>query len=193
MRSMTPVRGRTLGGLALAAVAALAIGCGDDDDDSGDSGETATADSYVSAVCTAFSDLGQVLTEGQAELAQLSTASPEEGKDALVGFIGDAVGAVESARGEIEGAGVPDVEGGDEVASTLNTALTDLQTTFEEAQASAEDLTVDSPQAFASEAQEIGTAVTEATGEIGAGLQEIGTNEELETAAAEAEACQSVS
>ena len=190
MRSMNLRRGPMVAFLLVAA-AALAIGCGDDDDDDGGT-ETASPEEYVSSVCTAFADLGQVLTEGQAELAQLSTASPEEGKEALSGFIGDAVDAVGSAATEIEGAGIPDVEGGDEVASTLSSALTQLQSTLEEAQASAEDLPTDSPQAFATAAQEIGTAVQDASAEIATGLQEIGTNEELETAAQDAEACQSL-
>lgn len=178
-------------GLSLVAIAALGVvaaGCGGDDDDGGD--ETVSAETYVGEVCTAMAQMIGVVQEGQTELSDVQQATPEEGRDLLVEFLGDAAAAVESARGAIEDAGAPDVEGGEEVQTGINSALGDLQTTFEDALASAEDISTESEQAFQSEAQQIATTVQESSTEISTSLGEVGENEELSEAADQVEACQ---
>lgn len=168
------------------AIGLIAGGCGGDDD--GD--ETVSAETYVGEVCTAMSDMIGVVQEGQAELSDVQQATPEEGRDLLVEFLGDAAAAVEAARTQIEDTGAPDVEGGEEVDEAITTALGDLQTTFEDALSSAEDISVESPQTFQAEAQEIASTVQESSDAISESLSEVGENQELSDAAEQVEACQ---
>lgn len=177
--------------LALAAVA-LAVGltaCGGDD---GDGEDTVSAETYVDTVCSSFTELGSVIESGQADLEEALSgeSSPEQGRDLLVGFLTDAATAAEAARSSIADAGVPDVDNGSEVADALNGALTDLQAAMDDARASAEDISTDSPAAFAADAQEIATAAQESSQQIGESLSTVGENEELDTAAEDAESCQ---
>ena len=181
------VRNTGLVAVVVIAVAAIVVGCGGDDDDGG---ETVSAETYVGEVCTAMSEMIGVVQEGQQELSEVAQATPEEGRDLLVGFLGDAAGAVESARTAIEDTGAPDVEGGEDVQTAITTALGDLQATFEDALTSAEDISTESEQAFQTEAQEIATTVQGSSEEISASLGEVGENEELSEAAEQAEACQ---
>lgn len=187
MRTTARVLGLAAIVAALLALAAVAAGCGDDDDDGG---ETVSAETYVGEVCTAMSEMIGVVTAGQQDLANIQQATPEEGRDLLVGFLGDAAGAVEGARTAIEDAGTPDVDGGEEVHTAITTALGDLQTTFEDALASAEDISTESEQAFQTEAQEIATTVQESSDAISESLGEVGENQELEEAAESVEECQ---
>jgi hypothetical protein len=180
-----------LAALAAVAIAAVAIGCGGDDDEDG--GETVSAESYVDAVCGSMSEMIAVVQQQQADLArEVQQATPAEGRDLLIAFLDESTAAAESARSGIEDAGVPDVEGGDEVAEALTSAFGELQTTFEDARSETETISTESEAAFDAEADEIGTTVRTAGDQIGESLASVGENEELEAAAEESEACQAL-
>lgn len=174
--------------LAVVAVGAFAIGCGGDDDGDGD--ETVSADEYVSSVCTAITDMVDVLQGGQAELQNALTSDPEEGKDLLVGFLNDSADTLESTRDELEAAGVPDVEGGEQIAETIPAAFGDLQSSIEDAAAQAEEVSTDSPTEFIEQIEAVGKTVQDAGGQVGESLNELASSDELEAAAEEADACQ---
>jgi hypothetical protein len=178
--------GLVLVAAGLMASVSIAAGCGDDDD----GGDTVSAETYVGGVCTAMSDMIGVVQEGREELADVEQATPEQGRDLMVGFLGDAAGAVESARTAIEDVGTPDVEGGEEVHTAITGALGDLQTTFEDALASAEDISTESEEAFQTEAQELASTIQESSDQISESLGEVGENQELSDAADQVEACQ---
>ncbi|HSI81284.1 MAG TPA: hypothetical protein VK919_11615 [Solirubrobacterales bacterium] len=186
---------RAIGTMAVLAalLGALVIGCGGDDGDDGGGGETVSAEDYVNDVCSGMSELTTTITSGQEEFQQAlqgSLDSPEEGRDVLVSFLGDAADAAGEAHSAVEEAGVPDVDGGEEVADAITTAIGDMQGAFEQARGDAESMSTESAGEFASDAQEIATAVQASSQQIQESLQAVGENEELEAAAEDAEACQ---
>lgn len=178
---------------AIGAVAVVglvvAVGCGGDDDGGGD---TVSADEYVGSVCTAISDMVGVLQGSQTELQDALSGDPEQGKELLVSFLQDSADTVGAAADDLEAAGTPDVDNGEEIAETIPAAFSDLETAISDAASQAEDISTDSPAEFAEQAQEVGTAVQQAGDQIGASLDELATSDELEAAAEESEACQEI-
>ena len=195
MRSM---RGRAALGALGAILAVLVIGCGGGDDGGDDGGgggggEGASAEQYVDDVCSGLNELTTTVEDGQAELQQALTGavtSPEEGRDVLVDFLADAADAADDARVAVEDAGVPDVDGGEDVADAINTAVADMQQAFAQARDDAEGMSVASPGEFATDAEGIANAVRESSGAIQDSLEAVGENAELEAAAEDSEDCQ---
>jgi hypothetical protein len=157
-------------------------------------GDTVSADAYVGDICTAMGDYITTISEGQTEaLSALSGgADPEEGKEQVTTFLDDATSASEEAASQIEDAGTPDVEDGEEIADAINAAFEGITTTFEDAQGAAEDLPTDSEESFQSAAQEISTDLTESSTQISEGLGEVQANQELTDAAENNSECQSL-
>lgn len=175
--------------LLFAVLAALFIAaCGDDDDDGGGSADVGD---YASDICTAFTDWTQAIQDRQTELQEglQPGASPEEGKDALQGFLDDAVSASDQLVEDVEAAGTPDTDNGEEAADALQAAAEGARDQLAEAQENVADLPTDSPQAFGQAADEFGNDVRSALEGVGDGLQDIDTPE-LDEAIDKEEACQ---
>jgi len=175
--------------LALAASSALAMtACGDDD--GGGGGDSVSASDYASDICTAFLGWRDDIQKRQSDLQEgLSPGiSPEEGKDALAGFLGDAVTASDDLVDEVEAAGTPDAENGEDAAAALQKAAQDARDELDEAQQNVDDLPTDDRQAFGAAATQLGNGVRNALQGVGAGLQDI-NSEELDKAFNEEEAC----
>ena len=171
------------------ALLALAAGCGDDDDDGG--GETVDAQTYTGAVCGTIGDWVQAIQAGAQETANLpQNATAEQGKEAISGFIDDSLAETTTARDALADAGVPDVEGGEEVADALVSVFDDAVGIFEQASADAGDLPTDSDQAFEAAATELGDTTEKSLQEAGDALDELESSEELSTAAQEAPECE---
>jgi hypothetical protein len=185
-RIVRSIRGRGLAALAAALLAALVAGCGGDDDDGTDG--TVSAEAYVTEVCTSISQLTTVVQEGEAELDQEALATPEQGRDALAGFLGDAASAAEAAHPSVEGAGTPDVDDGEQAAAAVSDAIRDLRTIFEEAEA--EEMETGDPAGFAADAQEIAASLQESGQRIQQSLAAVEENDELGDAAEDVEACE---
>ncbi len=103
----------------LAVLAGLFIAaCGGDDDDGGGSADVGD---YASDICTAFTDWTQAIQDRQTELQEglQPGASPQEGKDALQGFLDDAVAASDQLVEDVDAAGTPDTENGEDAADAL--------------------------------------------------------------------------
>lgn len=181
------LRTRTFSAIAIAAV--LITACGDDDDGGG--GGSVSASDYASDICTAFLGWRDAIQKRQQDLQQgLSPGiSPQEGKDALGGFLGDAVTASDDLVQQVEDAGVPDAENGQEAADALQKAAQDARDELAKAQADVEELPTDDRAAFGTAADELGNGVRTALGEVGSGLEDI-ESEELDKAFDEEEACQ---
>jgi hypothetical protein len=176
--------------IPLIAVMALFIpACGDDDDDGG--GESVAVGEYASDICTAFFGWRDAIQEGQTDLASSleSDAAPQEGKDALQGFLDNAVAASDQLIEDVEAAGTPDTENGEEAADVLQTAAEQARDRLADAQADVGDLPTDSPEAFSAAAAQFGNDVQAALGESGEGLQDV-DSPELNQAFDEEEACQ---
>ena len=180
------MRSKTI--LFLAMFALFIAACGDDDDGGGD---TVSVNDYASDICTAFTDWTTAIQERQTDLQSglQPGASPEEGREALEGFLDDAVTASDQLVDDVEGAGTPDTDNGDEAAEALQTAAADARDRLAEAQENVGDLPTDSPEAFGEAADQFGNDVRGALEGVGDGLEEIDTPG-LDQAIDEEEACQ---
>ena len=181
------LRTRTITAIATAALVFSA--CGDDDDDGG--GGTVSASDYASDICTAFLGWRDDIQARQQDLQEgLSPGiSPQEGKDALGGFLGDAVDSSEDLVKEVEAAGVPDAENGQDAADALQEAAQSARDELAKAEDAVQDLPTDDRQAFGTAADELGNNVRTALSEVGSGLEDI-ESEELDKAFDEEKACQ---
>ena len=184
---MTNPRKKTIamvGALALASGTIAA--CGGDD--------TVSADEYVGSLCSAAGEFTTTVVEGQSALQEAAAGdiSAEEGKEQLSSFFEDATSAGETAATEIEDAGVPDVENGEEIAEALSTAFGEVATALSDAQEDVDALPTDSDEAFQSGAEELATTFQDDVSSIGEGLSSLGESSELETAAEENSECQAL-
>ena len=183
--------------IALALMAALVLAaCGGDDggdtdvpaeEDAG--AETVSVDEYAGEVCSALSawvtdiqDRAATITEG------IDPGDAEAGKERLEEFIGDTVDGTDTLIENVEAAGVPDTEGGEDAAEQIQSGLEQVKTILEGAQDQIADLPTNDPQAFGTGAQEIATSLQEATGEA-AGAIDSANSEELTAAFGENEDC----
>lgn len=181
------LRSKTFLLFAVLALALFISACGDDDDGGG----SADVGDYASDICTAFTDWTQAIQDRQTELQEglQPGASPQEGKDALQGFLDDAVSASDQLVEDVDAAGTPDTENGDDAAEALQSAAEGARDQLAEAQENVADLPTDSPQAFGDAADKFGNEVRSALEGVGDGLQDIDTPE-LDEAIDEEEACQ---
>jgi hypothetical protein len=173
--------------IALFAAAALAVSaCGDDD-----GGDKVGVGDFANDICTAFTDWTEAIQARQSELQSGLDpgASPQEGKEALQGFLDDAVEASEQLVEDVDGAGTPDIDNGEEAADALQGAAENARDKLEEAQENAEELPTDTPEAFKQAADDFGNEVRSALQGVGDGLEEIDTPD-LDKAIDEESACQ---
>lgn len=175
----------------IAAMALFVSACGGDDDNGDGGGETVAVGDYASDICTAFTEWTGAIQERQTDLQSglEPGASPQEGKDALQGFLDDAVEASDQLVEDVDAAGVPDTENGEEAAEALQQAAQDARDQLAQAQEDVADLPTDSPQAFSEAASEFGNQVRSALENVGEGIDEVDTPE-LDQAIDEEEACQ---
>ncbi len=173
--------------IALAAGAVLASGviaaCG---------GDEVSPDEYVGSLCTAFGDFQSTLAEGQATVQQAAAGGldPEAGKEQLSSFFSEAAAASEEAANEVEEAGTPDVENGEQIAEAIGAAFGGITQALEQAQTEIEALPTESEESFATAAQNLATNLQDSVGQVGEGLEQVAQSPELEQAAEENEACQ---
>lgn len=178
----------------LLALALAACGGGDDEGAGGgsaaedDSSESVSAEAWASDICTSVTDWGSKIQEQAGALStDFQSGSPEEGKEVLTSFIGDAVTETETLLDSVEAAGVPDVDGGEEFAQELNAAFTEARDILVDVQGQIEALPTD-PQGFQQAAAEIGPSVQEALGAVGESISEP-ESQELKDAFEQEEAC----
>jgi hypothetical protein len=133
----------------------------------------------------------QTLRERQAELQQGVDpgSSPGTERDALEGFVDTAVDASDTLVDDLDDAGVPDIENGDEVADAVRTAFEETRGEIEDAQDTVADIPVDSPGAYRAAADQFVTDLRTTIEGIGEHLDAVDAPE-LEAALDEASACQ---
>lgn len=167
--------------LSLPALVATACGGG---------GGGVTAESFVGDVCTSLNDWFQTV---QTEAAGLGTAlspqaSPAEGKEVLTGFADAMVEETEQLVADIEAAGVPDVEGGQQASERLIGALNEATEALRDLREQIGDLPTDNPVTFAQEAEKVGTTIQTQFEDIGNRLGDLDAPA-LEAAAQDEPAC----
>ncbi|MGH2786800.1 MAG: hypothetical protein ACRDJV_02690 [Actinomycetota bacterium] len=157
----------------------------------GNGGDTVAAEDYAADVCGAVKDYTDTVSERVSEIQSEAPEDPEAGKEVLTNFLGDMVGDTDTLISEVEDAGVPDVDNGEEIADDVRSALGQVKSILEDAQSQIEDLPTDDPQAFAEGTQEIGTSLQESGQEVQSGLEGLQSSE-LEEASQDIEVCQEI-
>lgn len=172
----------------IAAAALLVSACGSDD--GGGGGDKVSAGDFASDICTAFKTWSQSIQDRQASLQKDlgPGASPQDGKDALEGFLSDAVDSSDTLIDDVNAAGIPDATNGEDAANTLRDAAEQAKEKLSAAHDKVDDLPTDSPQAFSSAAGKFGQDVKSALEEVGSGVNEI-KSPELDKAFNEESAC----
>jgi flagellar hook-basal body complex protein FliE len=163
-------------------VGSVLTGCGDGGVD---------PQTYAEEVCGATSQFEEdVQNHLQTFGEELDpTGSPQELKDSFVGFLQDMREMYEETRTEVEEAGVPDVEGGEEFSQELSEVFESGSNQLQDAIEQAQDLPTGSPEEFAAAAQEIGTNLQTEGADISEEFENIETPEELEEAFEQEEGC----
>ena len=124
-------------------VAVLASGCGDD---------SVPVEDYADDVCGALTGWGDALRERQAELQDDagSGQTPEEDRAALQRFVDGAVEASDGLVDDVESAGTPDIDGGEDAADAIRDAVEQARAELEEAQDAVGEIPTDSRGAYRS-------------------------------------------
>ena len=156
--------------------------------------DKASASEYVGAVCGAFGDFQSTLTDGQAALQEATAggSDPAEAQEQLSTFFSDATGASEQAASEIEDAGTPDVENGEEIASSIDDAFNGVTDALQSTQDEVEAMPTDSDESFETAAEGISTGFQEDVTQIADGLDQVGESPELQAAAEDNAECQAL-
>jgi hypothetical protein len=193
--------------IRLVAVTLLTLSlaaCGGDDTSttagaSGDGTSTETAaavpvEEYLDGLCTAVSAYQDELTSLNDDLqGELSGATPEPGdiKDMLIAFLTEVEAATQALAEEVRGLGTPDVDGGEEIATTFVNAFEQVEDLFATSRADVEALSTDDPVALAEGLQEVATNL-EAGGEDIASVFDTLPEEDLGVNPEDIPACQEI-
>jgi hypothetical protein len=173
----------------IATAALLLSACGDDGGDGGGADKVSPGD-YSADICTAFTGWRDTIQKQQDDLQTglQPNITPAEGKQALEGFLGDTVEASNKLVEDVDAAGVPDADKGEEVADALKGAAESARDKLEDAEAKVADLPTDSRTAFGAAADQFGNDIREALSAVGEGLQDINSTE-IEKAFQDEPAC----
>lgn len=145
----------------IAAALMLAACGGGDASNGGGSEETVTAQEYASDVCGA---LDAWVTASRDRAGSLTgvlnpTDTPENRRDVLAGYIDGVIEDTEALLDDVQAAGVPDVEGGEEIAGQIADAFDSVKTELEQTRDDVDALPTDDPAAFTAAATQLGTSV----------------------------------
>jgi hypothetical protein len=157
----------------------------------GGGSDTVSARDYASDVCGAVKQYTDSIRDRVSEIQSNAPQNPEEGKEVLTTFMDDMIGDTDTLISDVEEAGVPDVDDGEQIADEVQSALEQVKSILEDARSQIEDLPTDDPQAFAEGTQEVGTSLQESGEEVQSGLEGL-QSAELEEASQDIEACQEI-
>jgi hypothetical protein len=166
---------------ALLAMATLAS-CGSDG---------VAPEAYVKSICES---VGSWVSGIQAESGALNEAV--SGGDAAVAkqkldeFLGTTVTLTDTLLKDLDEAGVPDVDGGEEFAKDMISTFEEAKTALEDAQGQVAALPEDDPTAFQTQAQALGASIQETMSNLGSTLGD--GPDELGQIAQDEAACQSL-
>jgi predicted nucleic acid-binding Zn-ribbon protein len=166
----------------IALLATLASACGADD--------SVAVEDYANDLCTALTHWTAAIRDRQEELQQdPGTGSPEDERGALQRFVDGAADASDQLVDDVDAAGVPDIENGEEVADAFHDAVEDTLSQIEEARDSVADIPTDSESAYRSAVDQFVTDLRATLEGIDEHFQDIDAPE-LDKALDEASACQ---
>jgi hypothetical protein len=160
--------------LAVALASVLIFAACSDDGGGGEEGTEEEAsqevpvDDYVADLCNALINWRDSVAETEAQFQQENALAgelpPEEAKDKLGTYLEELQGLTDDFVGDLQAAGTPDVEGGEDVAGEFVSGFEQFSQALGELQGQVEELPSDSQEAFQ-------TAGTEFLTEIQTSLQ----------------------
>ena len=154
--------------------------------------DTASAEEFVTTLCTEMGDWIAALQEGQQTVTEsVQPGNIQSGIDALAAFFDSAVAATEDLIAGIEGAGVPDVEGGAEIQAEFIARFEEAKTALESARSQVDSLPADDPQAFQDAASDLSTTIQSQLSAVGTALSTL-SQPELDAEATTNTACTSL-
>jgi hypothetical protein len=174
--------GKKLAAMSAIAVSVALAACGG----SGSSGPSAST--YVKSICQAIGPFEKTVQSRSSALNLSTIKSPADGKKALQGFLNAVASDTDRAVTKLKAAGVPDVSHGKQVSATIVGAFTMLKAALSKAATQAGSLPTNSPTAFQSAAQRLGSTVQSSMTGIGGSLSSL-QSPDLETAAKKEKAC----
>lgn len=164
----------------LTAAVFSACGGGSDDGDDGEDGgssEPVSAEQYARDFCSSMVDwqgeAQQLSSNLQSEIQANQDLPVPERKEKLNTYLEELKGATESFIDNVEDAGVPDVEDGQEIADTFLSGFRELLGVIEEVQGQIADLP-DDPQAFETATDELGDQLQSGFETVGDGFEDLG-------------------
>ncbi len=177
-------------GILVTASCSSSSSDGGGDGGTGAAPTTSDASTYVTGVCTALTDWKDGIDSDQQQLqsALSGQPSPEGAKSALTDFLSSVVDGTKTMVADVKALGAPDVDGGSELAASLNQGLESVSTTFETALAKVQGMSTDDPAALAQSMTALGTDIQNGTSGISDAFNGLDTGE-LKTAASESAAC----
>lgn len=174
---------RALALALIASVGVLASACGED--------ESISVGDYANDLCTALIDWTETVRTSQMELQEGAQPdqSPADDREALQQFVDSAVDASDQLVEDVDAAGTPDTENGEEAAEAFRAAVEETSGELEDAQAEVGELPTDTAESYRSAVDEFVTGLRGTLDGIDDQLQDVEAPE-LERALDEASACQ---
>jgi len=157
------------------------------------SGGTVTPAEYAKSLCSSMQSYVTNVTDLSNNFASSLDPSADLAgqRDAVVGFLDDVLTATDKLISDLDAAGVPDVDNGQEIVSTIKSAYQQARSAIADAKSQVQGLSLDDPTAFASQLSDIGTAIQSSLGDIGGSLSTL-DSQELSQAVASEPSCAAI-
>jgi hypothetical protein len=199
---MSTVRSLVIAGTAAALLAAcsstsstsVAPASGSTSTSTPSSAAGTDAATYMEALCTDISTWQTSLTAGNQtfqDAVSTGNPTPEDVKAALETYLTTAVEDTQTLASEIEALGVPGVEGGEDVSTTVVTALNNVATLFQTILDQVQQVDTTNPAAMATALQDLVPQLQQGAQDVAGAFGSI-DNSELTAAANDIPACTSI-
>ena len=158
-------------GASVVTLGLVACGTGDGDGDD----DAVPVQTYAQRLCANMQSYVDEWATLSADYAgELDPAAElDEQRDALLAFLDDVIAATDRLIAGVERAGVPDIDSADEIVAAIEQAFAEARDVLVEARAKAAAISVDDPQRFANELNDIGETIQASLGEIGSSMETI--------------------
>jgi hypothetical protein len=168
------------------AISAALAGCGGSSSSSG-----VTPAAYVKSICQAVGPFEKDVQARSSALDLSTIKSAADGKQALQGFLTAIASDTDGAVSKLKAAGSPNVSNGTKISAAIVNAFSQLKGALTKAAAQAGSLPTNSPSAFKTAAQALGTSVRTSMSTIGSSLSGL-KSADLEKAAKSEPSCQNL-
>ena len=181
--------------VALSTLVVAAVACGDGGGGTPTSSPTGgdegiSAEAWLADVCGATKGWVDEIVAMQQDLqANLDPSSAKALKHTMVDYFDAIVAATDDMLEEIDAAGVPEVEEGDDAARAVSEGLTQARDVLQKAREDAADLPTNDPQAFNDRLQAIAQEVQTELTDVGDTMGQL-ESPELDRVAEDVPECQ---